>query len=167
MSLGLRRLSRSAETNALAPVSAQEDKNGALRERCHLARSACGCPKRTGRLIAVWLNLTSCIEPWHRGMVGGVVPWSSKVEFEAKGAARRSAFSFAGWTKMSFPVRNGGSEGWLKLPLRAPRTDEFQTGQFPGFSPILVICSDPSLAICRLKNLEARLRCTASVILPF
>ena len=36
-------------------------------------------------------------------MVGGVVPWSSKVEFEKKRTPRRSAFSFAVWTNMSFP----------------------------------------------------------------
>ena len=47
-----------------------------------------------------WLNITSGIELWHRGMVGGVVSLSSIVKFEAKRV----------WIKMSFPVRNRGSE---------------------------------------------------------
>ena len=115
MNLGQRRLSKSAETNALAPVSAQEHRNGALRERLDLWMSK----EDRARLTAFWLNLTSGIELWHRGMVGGVVPWSSKVEFEAKRAPWRLAFSFAVWTKMSFPMRNGGSEGWIKLPSAA------------------------------------------------
>ena len=55
-------------------------------------------------------------------MVSGVVSWSSKVEFEAKRVPRRSAFSFTLWTKMSFPVRNGGSEDWLELS--SPKTDD-------------------------------------------
>ena len=42
---------------------------------------------------------------------------SSKVEFEAKRASGRSTFSFAVWTKTSFPVHNDGSKGWVKLPV--------------------------------------------------
>ena len=37
MSLGLRRLSKSTETKALVQMSTQKHKNGALKEKCHLA----------------------------------------------------------------------------------------------------------------------------------
>ena len=47
MSLELRRLSKSLETNELAPVPAQEHIHGAPKERCHLARSTSGCPFKT------------------------------------------------------------------------------------------------------------------------
>ena len=100
-------------------MSAQEHMNGALKERCHLALYFWMFKEHRVRLTAFWLNLTLSIELWHRGLIGGIVPRSFIVEFEAKRAPRRSAFSLAVWTKMSFPVRNGGSEGCIKHPSAA------------------------------------------------
>ena len=106
MSLGLCRLSKTAETNALA-VSAQEHMNRALMPSGPL--NLWMSKEEGAPLTAFWLNLTLSIELWPRGMFDGVVPRSSKVEFEVKKTPRRSDFPVAVWTKVSFLVRNGGS----------------------------------------------------------
>ena len=71
------------------------------------------------RLTAVWLNLTS-------GIARSLTPQDGRrlcslvIQSQIRGKeSAHETFSFAVWTKMSFPVRKGESEGWLKVPSAA------------------------------------------------
>ena len=66
MSLGLCRLSKSAETNALAPVSGAHERSTKGEMPSGLLDLWMSKEDRTP-LTVFWLNLTLGIKPWHRG----------------------------------------------------------------------------------------------------
>ena len=63
------------------------------------------------RLTADWWNLTSGINLWHRGMVGGVI----RSRGRGKESAQEIGFLFCRVDQDVISCCNGGSEGWLKL----------------------------------------------------
>ena len=73
----------------------------------------------TGRLTAVWLNLTSGIELWLWSAALFLGHPKSSLRQRERPGDRLSLLPCQPWTKMSFTVRNGGSEGWLELPSAA------------------------------------------------
>lgn len=97
----------------------------------------------------------------HRGMVSGTAFLSSRVEFEAKREPRRSAFSFALWTKAPSGFCSGVEDDRQKLPSADLASD--QNARLPEWklasrSPILSTNSYFALAIAFLLAFKAALR---------